>query len=143
MAQAKQEGGLYYKPIGTTGKYVAVDANDQVVEGAPKRPANTDPSQQPAAGGLLSSEERVAVAVAKAMKDPDAVLSRAAAQSTPADATAGSDQAVDADELPTLADMPAYLDSITDVDEVRALQRTDDRKGAQDLYAARIDELGG
>ena len=41
----------------------------------------------------------------------------------------------------SLADMPAHLHSVTDVDEVRSMRRQDKRKGAKPLYAARIAEL--
>lgn len=156
MATAKREGGLYYKPIGTTGKYVAVDAEGETIKDAPKRPADTDPSRQPAAGGMLSPEERVAVAVAKAMKDPDAILARSGATAAGSGAsdtggTSATDSTDEPDEtdsdeeegLPTLAEMPAYLASIDDVDELRSMRRQDKRKGAKDLYAARLDQLGG
>jgi hypothetical protein len=47
----------------------------------------------------------------------------------------------ESDELPTLADMPAHLETITDVDELKALKRQDTRKGGKELIQARIDAL--
>jgi hypothetical protein len=120
----------------------AVDSDGKVIEGAPRQPKDTPREQQPAAGGVLAPEERVAVAVARAMKDPDGVLSRAGALPT-GSGEAASEVIDDDEELPTLADMPQYLASINNVDQVKALQAKDDRKGAQDLYDARIAELGG
>jgi len=46
-------------------------------------------------------------------------------------------------ELPTLDKLERKLKRITDSDEVKAMQAADDRKGAQELYEARLAELEG
>jgi hypothetical protein len=135
MADAKKHDGqtLYYRADG-----VAVNADGQVIEGAPKRRKDTPPENQPGALGASTPEERLAIAVARAVKNPDAVLANAGA------ATTGDEEGIDSeesDELPTLADMPAHLETITDVDELKALKRQDTRKGGKELIQARIDAL--
>lgn len=62
------------------------------------------------------------------------------------DEDAGEAEGEDTEEaegLPTLADMPAHLASITDADELKALRRSDKRKGAKPMYKARLAELEG
>lgn len=125
MAQAKKEGGLYY--IGDK----AVDADGQEVKGAPKKPKNTDPSKQPGALGAPTPEEKMGIAIAQALKG-----------GTKAKASSGDEEEEqDEDTLPVLADLPAHLATLTTVEEVKALKKTDKRVGAQDAYAARLDEL--
>lgn len=48
LDEAPRPGGLIYKELGVnTGKYVAVNAEGDVIPDAPPRPADTDPSKQP------------------------------------------------------------------------------------------------
>jgi hypothetical protein len=47
----------------------------------------------------------------------------------------------ESEDLPALAEMPEYLATMTDVDELRALKRQDKRKGGKALIQARIDAL--
>ena len=60
MAESKRPGGLYYREDGT-----AVDANGEVIEGAPKRKADTV-RVEPAAASGVPMEERIAAAAAAA-----------------------------------------------------------------------------
>lgn len=55
-----------------------------------------------------------------------------------------SDTETDSEEeegLPPLSGMADHLAGITSVDDVKALRKTDKRKGAKPLYAARIAEI--
>lgn len=126
MATAKQAGGLYY--IGET----AVDANGVSIEGAPKRPKDTPPDQQPGAIGNPASDpvQRMADAITAALRG------QAPASAAPAPAS-GDDEVTH----PTLSDLPEHLAALTTVREVEQLRDTDDRKGAQRIYEARIAEL--
>lgn len=63
MAKAKAPGGLYYNAQG-----VAVDANNDVIEGAPKRPEDTPAELQPGGQAVQTPEDRLALALAKAIK---------------------------------------------------------------------------
>lgn len=48
LDEAPRPGGLIYREIGiNTGKYVAVNAEGQIVEDAPPKPENTEPGLQP------------------------------------------------------------------------------------------------
>jgi hypothetical protein len=78
-----QAGGFYY--LGNT----AVDADGNAIEGAPARQKDTDPSMQPGASGVQTAEERIAVALAAALKGTG-VAKKSAAQDEDDDA-AGSD----------------------------------------------------
>lgn len=120
MATAPREGGLYY----VNG--VAVDANGKEIEGAPKQPKDTDPSQQPGAIGVQSPEEKLAAALATALKG-------------------GAPQEDDEDEegTLTLAELPDHLATISDVAELKAMKRKEKRKGGKELIAARIAEIEG
>jgi hypothetical protein len=62
MGQAQREGGLYYV------RGIAVDAEGQKIEGAPKQPKDTPSSAQPGAAGALTAEERQAILLSKAIK---------------------------------------------------------------------------
>lgn len=46
----------------------AVDSNGAEIEGAPKPPKDTDPSEQPGALGASTPEERMGIAIATALK---------------------------------------------------------------------------
>ncbi len=46
----------------------AVDADGNMIEGAPEQPNDTDPSQQIGAAGLQSPEEKLAQALAVALR---------------------------------------------------------------------------
>jgi hypothetical protein len=132
MAKAKQEGGLYYTADGTP-----VDADGNVLKDAPKRGKDTDPSKQPGALGAPTPEERMGRAIA------DAITGKKPASAA---AVAEEEDATDDDEvdgLPTLADLPDHLAGIESVDEVKALRKTDKRKGAKPIYEARLAELEG
>lgn len=65
MAVAKQHDGT---PFTYTADGVAVDSDGKAVAGAPKRGPNTDPSKQPGALGAPTSEERMGMAIANALK---------------------------------------------------------------------------
>ncbi len=121
MGKASREGGLYYI------NDVAVDAEGKKIENAPKRPADTDPSKQPGSVGASTPEERMGIAIANALRGK---------ANTPSSEGKDSEDA----ELPTLADLEDHLSDLT-IDEVRALQKSDDRKGAVAIYEARIEEL--
>lgn len=134
MATAKRPGGLYYTATGA-----AVDANGDAIKGAPKQAKDTDPSQQPGAVGAQTAEERLATAVARAVLDPKGTLA-----TKPAAAPADNDDETDDDEadgLPTLADLPDHLAGIDSPDDVKALRKSDKRKGAKPIYEARLAEL--
>lgn len=47
------------------------------------------------------------------------------------------------DDLPTVAELPDHLQTLTTVEEVEAMQARDTRRTAQPHYEARIDELRG
>lgn len=123
----------------------AIDSDGNVIKGAPKQPKDTPASEQIGRAGSLSQEERIAAAVAGAMLNPQAALAKAqAADAANAAVDDDADEGTDAEEeegLPTLADMPAHLESITDVDELKALKKQDTRKGGKELIQARIDAL--
>lgn len=132
MATAKREGGLYF----VNGR--AVDANGEPVTDAPKHTPDTPPDQQPGATGGATSEERLAVAVG-------AAVAAAMSGKVPAnvDARTGAGTATEPVELPTLADLPDHLAGLSTVAEVKALQKTDERKGAVAMYESRLAELEG
>lgn len=140
MATAKKEGGLYYLADGT-----AVDANGEAVKGAPKRKPDTDPSKQPGALNAPTSEERMGFAIAQALANPQAMIAKVqAAEAAAAKTDDEEDEGVDTDEsddLPKLDEMPEYLATMTDVDELKALKKQDKRKGGKELIQARIDAL--
>ena len=152
MAEAK----LYKGANGQLVAHVAyvgdtpVDSEGREVKGAPKRQPDTKPEDQPT-NVLLSPEEKMANAFALALagqnKSPDLKAAKEQAKATALSDTPDAEEVAeetDSDEeegLPSLADMPAHLHSVTDVDEVRSMRRQDKRKGAKPLYAARIAEL--
>lgn len=78
MGQAKLHDG--HAIVGYNADDEAIDSEGRVIKGAPKRSKDTPPNQQPGALGAQTPEERIAVAVARAVKDPDAVLANAGAQ---------------------------------------------------------------
>ena len=140
MAKAHRPGGLYY--VGDT----AVDAENNEIEGAPEKPKDTHPSEQPGALGGTTAEERMAIAIANAIVDPKGTIAAAKAKKNEEESRKfdmENDDDEDAEEagLPTLADLPDHLETITTVKEVKALQKTDDRVGAQKFYDARLEEL--
>lgn len=109
---------------------VAVDSNGEAIEGAPKQPKDTDPSQQPHALAQLNTEERSAAILANAFAG---ALKKAAA--------ADDDEFAGKDDLPTVADLPDHLAGITDIAELKAMRRADERVTARPIYDARIAEL--
>lgn len=154
MATAKMHNGVAIVAY-VNGK--AVDSEGREIEGAPKPPKDTDPSEQPGVMGALSQEERLAVAVAKAVNDPKGTLAkkRGAKDETdarpiltdedkPASQRAGEVVTSIEDEgLPSIADLSARLATLTNADAVRAMQKRDPRKKARPLYKARLAELKG
>jgi hypothetical protein len=73
-----------------------------------------------------------------------AALARAQFVETSTAAATDDDEGEDteeSDDLPALAEMPDYLATMSDVDELRALKRQDKRKGGKALIQARIDAL--
>jgi hypothetical protein len=123
----------------------AVDSEGNVIEGAPKPPKDTEPSQQLGGRADMNAEERSASIMASAFAKALAAASGKEPIAPAAD-TSDDDEGTDSeesDELPPLADMPAHLESITDVDELKALKRQDTRKGGKQLIQARIDALKG
>lgn len=129
MAKALREGGLYY-----TDKGVAVDAQGEKVKDAPKQPKDTDPSLQPGATGALTSEERLGVAIATAMKG--------GVKASKGQGTSGQTPDPDEDEtLPPIKDLAEHVSGLKTVEEVQALAKRDDRKSAEKIYDARIAEL--
>lgn len=103
---------------------VAVDSDGKPIEGAPKRPKDTDPSKQPGALGAPTPEERMGQAIATAL-------------TTAAKADNDDD---DDDTLPAVDDLADHLSTL-DIDEVKALRKRDKRKTAKRHYDARIAEL--
>lgn len=139
MAEAKLHKGKAIVAYNTKGQ--AIDSEGAVIEGAPKPPKDTPRDQQPGAAGAQTEAQRIAVAVALAMRDPDAFLKNSGVTMEPTDSTNG--EPADESELPTLADLPDHLQTLTSADQVRALQATDERKGAVQHYDARLAELEG
>jgi hypothetical protein len=143
MAEAQKHDG---KAIVAYRNGQAIDSDGNVIKGAPKPPKDTDPSQQIGRANALSPEERMAAAVASAVLNPQAALARAQFVEASTAAATDDDEGEDteeSDELPALADMPAHLASITDVDELKALKKQDKRKGGKALIQSRIDVLKG
>lgn len=62
MAEALRAGGLYY----VEGR--AVDSEGNEVKDAPKMEKDTLPSEQPGAEGMVTPEQRLAAAIADAIK---------------------------------------------------------------------------
>lgn len=143
MAEAKMHDGKAIVAYNTQGQ--AVDSEGAVIKGAPKPPKDTPRDQQPGAAGAQTEAMRIAVAVALAMKDPDAVLKNAGATTEtkvePTDKTDG--ESADETELPTVADLPDHLAGLKSADEVRKLQSADERTTAQKHYETRLAELEG
>lgn len=152
MAIAKRPGGLYY-----TAQGKPVDANGVLIADAPEQPQDTDPSKQP--GSLLAlartPEERVGLAIARAMADPKGVLKaeeeaikaaqkQAADRLAPAQPVAGASApsvVLDPGTM-TVAELATYLASLTTAEQVAATQKADKRKGVVGaLYAARLEEI--
>lgn len=142
MAEAKLHKG---RAIVAYKNGQAIDSDGKVIEGAPKQPKDTDPSQQIGRASAPTPEERMALAFAQAMANPQALLAKHAAAEAAANASADADDegtdSEDSDELPSLPDMPAHLESIDDVDALKAMKRQDTRKGGKQLIQARIDAL--
>lgn len=121
MAKAQREGGLYY-----TDKGVAVDAEGKKLEDAPKQPKDTDPSKQPGAAGASTSEERLGIAIATALKGGKA--------------TSTKDSDTDDDALPPIKDLADHVAGL-DKAEVKAMAKRDERVSAEPIYKARLAEL--
>ena len=130
---------------------VAVDANGKPVQGAPKPPKDTDPSAQPGALGAATPEERMGRAIADALSGKTAKAekdARAARVAASDDEDSGErepriGQRPDAEGLPTIANLGEHLAGLKSPAEVRALQKSDERKSAQAHYDARLVELKG
>lgn len=143
MAEAKLHKG---RAIVAYKNGQAIDSDGRVIEGAPKQPKDTDASQQIGRAHAATPEERMALAFAQALANPQALLAKAAAAEAATSTADDDDDGVDSDEeegLPSLPDMQAHLADITDADELKALQKQDKRKGAKPLYKARLAELEG
>lgn len=111
----------------------AVDSNGEVIEGAPKQPKDTDPSQQPHAMAALNTEERSA-----------AVLANAFATALKGETKGKSaNSEVDDDALPTVKDLPAHVAKMTSAADVKAMAKRDDRVSAEPIYEARLAEIAG
>lgn len=141
MAEAKVHEG---RAIVAYRDGKAIDSEGNVIKGAPKQPKDTPASEQLGRAGALSPEERMAAAVAAAVINPQAALARAQAVEAASADEEEDDEGTDAEEeegLPSLPDMPAHLESITDIDELKAMKRQDTRKGGKKLIQDRIDAL--
>lgn len=125
MATAKQEGGLYYDAV----RKIMVDAEAKEVKGAAKPGPDTSPDQQPGASGAPSADP--IMRLAEILKPG----------STTAAATATASAAATSVDEVTLADLPDHISKMS-ADEVKALQKKDDRKGAVPIYEARLEEIG-
>jgi hypothetical protein len=125
MATAKMHGDQAIVAY-VNGK--AVDSEGAPIQGAPKQPADTDPSQQPGAPGSPSSNPIEQLAQVLAGKLGGAGTSSQSAENVEV-------------EIPTLAVLPDVLAAMGTVEQVKALQAQDERKGAQKLYEDRIAEL--
>ena len=112
---------------------VAVDSNGEEIEGAPKQPKDTDPSQQPHAMAALNTEERSAAVLAKAFATALKGGAVKGSATAPADSTG--------DELPTIKDLPDHVAKLDTVKEVKAMAKRDDRVSAEPIYDARIAEI--
>jgi hypothetical protein len=124
----------------------AIDADGNVIKGAPKPTKDTDPSQQLGRANADSPEKALALEIARAALNPAAYVAAAqAAEAANAAAVATDDDegedTEESEDLPALAEMPEYLATMSDVDELRALKRQDKRKGGKALIQARIDAL--
>jgi hypothetical protein len=124
----------------------AVDSNGVEIEGAPKQPKDTDPSEQPHAMAGLNTEERSAAilagAFASALKDGGKTAKVQAVGSGQAEKIGtGTSGSTDVDELPTIKDLPDHVAGLKTVAEVRAMARRDDRVSAEPIYKARLAEL--
>lgn len=173
MATAKMHNGVAIVAY-VNGK--AVDSEGKEIEGAPKAPKDTDPSEQPGALGAPTAEERMGRAIAQAIVDPKGTLATkkpATAKSDKADASDDERQQPDktasqrageaavnesangesastaaaksagSEELPKMADLRDRLAGLTTAEDVRAMQKRDDRKKAAPMYKARLAELKG
>lgn len=153
MSTAKRPGGLYY-----TAQGKAVDAEGVEIKDAPRPTPDTPPDKQPGAAGAATPEERMGRAIADALsgKTPakparasseapgveETASQRAGeAATTATTATADTPAAGESGELPKIADLPARLATLTMVEDVKAMKKTDKRAGAKKLYAARIKEI--
>jgi hypothetical protein len=138
MATAKLHDG---RAIVAYVNGVAVDSDGKEIEGAPKQPKDTDPSQQPHAMAGLNSEERSANILATALAG--ALHGGAKTQATPKGEASGGSQSGSnaADELPTIKDLPDHVASLKTSAEVKAMQKRDDRVSAEPIYKARLAEL--
>lgn len=125
MATAQREGGYY-----RTDKGKAVDAEGKEIEGAPKPTPDTDPSNQPGAQGALSSEERLGVAIAAAIKGEKPKGAKDPVRATDDD-----------DALPTIKELAGHVAGLKTVAEVKAMAKRDDRVSAEPIYEARVAEL--
>jgi hypothetical protein len=115
---------------------VAVDSEGREVEGAPKPTPDTDPSQQPHALAQLNTEERSAQIMATAFAS--------ALNGSPGKAAASASKSAvgEEEELPTLAELEAHIADM-DAKSVKAMQKKDERKGAEPIYEARLESLKG
>lgn len=137
MATATMHDGRAIVAYNQQGK--AVDSEGVVIPGAPRPPKDTDPAQQVGASGAPTPEERMAIAIAQAIVNPKALAAKGAASSKAAEEPDGGEEV----ETPTLAELPDHLAGLKSVADVKAMQKGDERVGAQKLYAARIAELEG
>jgi hypothetical protein len=147
MAEAKRPGGLYY-----TAEGKAVDSEGREIKDAPKRPKDTSPEEMARVAQSTDPVQRLAETLDRTFGGGAHAASMAAMRG-PATPAASSAVAADDDEggtdseeeegLPPLAEMEAHLNTISDVDELKSMRRSDKRKGAKPLYAARIKELEG
>lgn len=148
MAKAKQAGGLYY----VAG--VAVDANGDAVDGAPKRAKDTPTEHQPGSiNSIISPEDRSSLSIANALlmasgKKPmsmnDFLKARGDASVTTVDEDEDDGKSGDSSEkLPPIANLPDHLQTLTTVREVKAMQKRDERVSAQTIYEKRLEELQG
>lgn len=127
MATAKQEGGLYYDSVRDT----MVNAEGKEVKGAAKPAKDTPRDEQPAGlTGASTPEERLATAIATALRSGSAGSASAS----------GSASSTDDASLPTVANLADHISKMS-VAEVKSLQKSDDRTTAQPIYEARLAEL--
>jgi hypothetical protein len=116
----------------------AVDSNGEEIEGAPKQPKDTDPSQQPHAMAALNTEERSAAVLANAFAT---ALGKGAPKGSATSATTGQTSDPGEGDMPTIKELPDHVAKLTTVKEVKAMAKRDERVSAEPIYAARIAEL--
>lgn len=138
MAEAKRAGGLYY----VNG--VAVNSEGEEIKGAPKQPKDTAPEEIARLAQSRDPVQRLAETLDRTFGGGAHAAAMASISGKPKKAEESDAEEHDSEEeegLPPLGEMENHLAGITDVDELKSMRRSDKRKGAKPLYAARLKAL--